>query len=95
MAAHGLTAYFEPVGVVDKAVQDGVCISWITDQLVPAGNGELTGNEGCAPAISVFEDFVRISQKPDSRFAKSRTLVSLNPGQLRLGTGSLVAVRVV
>ena len=57
MAAHGLTAYFEPVGVVDKAVQDGVCISWITDQLVPAGNWELTGNEGCAPAISVFEDF--------------------------------------
>jgi hypothetical protein len=38
---------------------------------------------------------LRISQKPDSRFAKSRTLVSLNPGQLRLGAGSLVAVRVV
>jgi hypothetical protein len=45
------------MGVMNKAVQDGIGISGIADQLVPAGNGELTGNEGRAPAISVFKDF--------------------------------------
>ena len=46
--------------IVDEAVQDGVGISGVANDLVPGGQGELGGHD-CRPAsISLLEDFEQI-----------------------------------
>lgn len=45
---------------MDEAIQDGVCIGRIADQLVPVLNGYLAGDESRLPAIAIFQDFHQI-----------------------------------
>jgi hypothetical protein len=49
------------MGVVDEAVEDGVDIGWVADDLVPFVNRNLAGQDGRAAAISFFEDLVEIT----------------------------------
>ena len=38
---HGFTGQFEPVGVVDEAIEDGIGVGWIADKIEPARYGQL------------------------------------------------------
>jgi hypothetical protein len=49
------------MGVVDEAVEDGVGIGWVADDLVPFVDWDLAGQDGRATAISFFEDLVEIT----------------------------------
>ena len=44
--AHGLTVEFEPVGVVNEAVEDGIGEGGFVDDGVPRIDGELAGDQG-------------------------------------------------
>jgi hypothetical protein len=46
------TIEFEPVGVVDKPVQDGVAERRLANNLVPSCHGELAGDEDGAAAMA-------------------------------------------
>ena len=48
-------------GVVNEAVEDGVGIGWVADDLVPFVDRDLAGQDGRAAAISFFEDLVEIA----------------------------------
>jgi hypothetical protein len=50
----------DPVRVVDEAIEDGVGIGGIADQLVPLVDGDLTGDDRRASSIALFEDFEEI-----------------------------------
>jgi hypothetical protein len=49
------------VGVVDDAVQDGVGVGWIVDDVVPAVDRDLAGDDGGPAAIPFFEDLEEIA----------------------------------
>jgi len=49
------------MGVVDEAVEDGVGIGWVADDLVPFVDRDLAGQDGRTAAISLFEDLVEIT----------------------------------
>ena len=48
------------MGVVDEAIEDGVGIGWIADDLVPAVHGDLAGDDGRFAAVSFFEELQEI-----------------------------------
>ncbi len=48
------------MGVVDEAVQDGVRVSGVADDLVPGGHWELGGDDRRSAAISLLEDFEEV-----------------------------------
>ena len=48
------------MGVVNETVQDGVGVSRIADDFVPAVHRKLGGDDGRAAAIALFEDFQQI-----------------------------------
>lgn len=43
--AHGLPLKFETVGVVNDAIQDGICEGWFTDNIMPGFDGPLRANK--------------------------------------------------
>ena len=59
--AHALAFEFDPVGVVDDAIEDGVGKSWIADDLVPALDRQLTGNENRTGVVAVLDDLEQIA----------------------------------
>ena len=59
--SHALSGKCQAMGVVDEAVEDGVCQSWVADGLVPVLNRKLAGDDRRAPAVTVFEDFEQIA----------------------------------
>jgi hypothetical protein len=50
----------DAVGVVHDAIEDGVGVGWITDQIVPFIEGDLAGDDGGSPAVAFFEDFEKV-----------------------------------
>ena len=46
--------------VVHDAIEDGVGVGWIADQIVPFVDGDLTGDDGGSPAVAFFEDFEKV-----------------------------------
>jgi hypothetical protein len=48
------------VGVVDKAVHDGVGVSRITDDFVPSVDRQLGRDHGGVASVAFFEDFQEI-----------------------------------
>lgn len=53
--ASGFRRELEAVGIVDDAIEDGVGIGGIVDNLMPAVDGDLAGDDGRSAAISFFE----------------------------------------
>jgi len=49
-----------PVGVVDDAIENGVGIGGIADQLVPFVDGNLAGDDRRAAAVAFFENLEEI-----------------------------------
>ena len=49
------------MGVMDEAVQDCVSQGWIADGLMPVLDRKLTGDDGRAAAMAVFENFQQIT----------------------------------
>jgi hypothetical protein len=49
------------MGVVDEAVENGVGIGWVADDLMPFVDRDLAGQDGRAAAITLFEDLVEIT----------------------------------
>ena len=49
------------MGVVDEAVEDGVGVGRVADDLVPFVDGDLAGKEGRAAAVAFFEDLVEVA----------------------------------
>jgi hypothetical protein len=48
------------MGVVDEAVQDGVGISGVANDLMPGRHRELGGDDRRSAAVSLLEDFEQI-----------------------------------
>jgi len=48
------------MGVVDNAVEDGVGVGRVANDLVPFVDQNLAGQDGRAAAIALFEDFKQI-----------------------------------
>lgn len=46
--------------VVNEPVENGIRIGWIADDLVPLLNGQLSGDDGRAAAVTFFEDLKEI-----------------------------------
>jgi hypothetical protein len=46
------------VRVVNEAIQDGVGVGRIADEVVPFVDRQLTGDDGGAPAVAGFEEIV-------------------------------------
>ena len=58
--AHAVAGQFDPVGIVNEAVEDGVGIGRIANDFMPAVDGKLRGDHGGAAPIAIFEDFQEI-----------------------------------
>jgi len=50
----------DAVGVVDDAIENGVSVGRIADQVMPFVDRDLTGDDGGSPAVAFFEDFEEI-----------------------------------
>src|SRR5438552_10865928 len=59
-ASQAVAGEINPVRVVDDAIEDGVGVGWIADQLVPFVEGDLAGDDGRAAAVTFFEDFEEV-----------------------------------
>src|SRR3972149_3217780 len=49
------------MGLVDQAVENRIGKGGVADAVVPVFKGELTGHEGGAAAVAVFEDFEQVA----------------------------------
>ena len=59
-ASQAVAGEIDPVRVVDDAIEDGVGVGGIADQLVPFVEGDLAGDDGRAAAVTFFEDFEEV-----------------------------------
>ena len=50
----------DPVRVVDDAIEDGVGIGGIADQLVPFVDGDLAGDDRRSASVAFFENLEQI-----------------------------------
>jgi len=60
-SAHAFSGEFETVGVVDQAIEDGVCEGRVADDFMPGVDGELAGDDGRLPAVAVLEDLEQVA----------------------------------
>ena len=49
------------MGVVGEAIADGIGQGWIGQEVVPSSGRQLTGHDGGASAVSIFEDLKQIA----------------------------------
>jgi len=59
-ASQAVAGEINPVGVVDDAIENGVGIGGIADQLVPFVDGNLAGDDRRAAAVAFFENLEEI-----------------------------------
>src|SRR5208337_685387 len=55
--AHAFAFELDPVRVMDDAVEDGVGIGGVADEIVPFLDGRLAGDDGGAAAIALLDEF--------------------------------------
>src|SRR6202522_3247363 len=60
--AQALACKLDSVGVVNEAVEDGVGERGNADQVVPAVDGNLTGDDERFPVIAILDDFKQITR---------------------------------
>jgi hypothetical protein len=48
------------MGIVNEAVQDGVGVSWVSNDVAPGCHGKLGGDDRRSTPIAFFEDFEEI-----------------------------------
>ena len=59
--SHSLAIKYEPVGIVDEAVQDGICECRLVNNFVPGVDRQLAGDEGWARTISVLDNLHEVA----------------------------------
>src|ERR1700746_4107840 len=59
-AAQALAGQLDAMRIVHEAVQDGVGVSGVADDLMPGRQGELGGDDRRPAAVSLLEDFEQI-----------------------------------
>src|SRR5262249_4461615 len=59
-AAQALACQLDAMGVADEAVENGVGVSGVSNNLMPGRQGELGGDDRRPPPVSVLEDFEQI-----------------------------------
>jgi hypothetical protein len=50
----------DPVRVVDDAIENGVSVGGIADQLMPFVDWDLAGDDRGSPTVAFFEDFEEV-----------------------------------
>src|SRR3981081_1966007 len=58
--AHAFAGEFDAVGIVNETIEDGVGVSGIADNFVPAVDGELGSDHRGAASVAFLEDFQEI-----------------------------------
>ena len=58
--AHAVAGELDAVSVVEQAIEDGVGVSRVADELVPIVDRDLTGDDGRAAAVAGLEDLEKI-----------------------------------
>src|SRR5208337_443512 len=58
--AHAFAFELDPVRVMDDAVEDGVGIGGVADEIVPFLDGRLAGDDGGAAAIALLDEFEEV-----------------------------------
>ena len=59
--AQALALQRNAMGIVDETVEDGIGIGGIGDELVPAVDGKLAGDDGGVAAMAVVEDLEEVT----------------------------------
>jgi hypothetical protein len=54
-----ISKYFQPVGIADQTIEDGVSHGGVRDAGVPDGDGELGGHQRGASSIAFIKDIER------------------------------------
>ena len=70
-----MTGQVDPLRVVNDAIENGVSVGGIADQLVPFVDRDLAGDDRRSPTVAFFEDFEEVvagggtlSRKMNDRF---------------------------
>ena len=58
--SHRFSSQWQAVGVVQKAVEDGIGQGRLADEIVPVLDGQLAGDQGGSQAMAVLDDFHQI-----------------------------------
>ena len=89
LLAQGITAQLEPVGIVDDAIQDRVGEGGIADQVVPAIDRDLAGDQRGAPpvALTTISSRSRRCSGPSGSKPQSSRISSLTPAMARMSRG--------
>src|SRR5258707_12289620 len=61
LLSQALSFEFDAVGIVDEAIEDCVGDGWISDNFVPAIDGQLAGDDDRTSFISVLDDLEQIA----------------------------------
>src|SRR5690348_2103781 len=61
LPAQRVALELDAVGVVDDAVEDGVCDDRLADQVMPAVDGYLAGDEGGAVSVAFLDDLQQVA----------------------------------
>ena len=61
LLSQALAGQLDTVGVVDKAVEDGIGDRWIADHVVPVIDGHLAGDDGRSLLVAVLDDLQEIA----------------------------------
>ena len=55
-----MTGEIDPLRVVNDAIENGISVGGIADQLVPFVNRDLAGDDRRSPTVAFFEDFEEV-----------------------------------
>ena len=59
--SEALPGEFDAIGIVDQTIEHSVCDGRIANDLIPAVNGHLTGDEGGTAFVTVLDNFEEIA----------------------------------
>ena len=59
-ASQAVAGEIDPVSIVDEAIEDGIGVSGIADQLVPFVDRDLAGDNCRSAAVTFFEDLEEV-----------------------------------
>src|SRR5512146_222558 len=76
LSAQAVAAELQAVGVVDDAIEDGVGEGRLADQVVPAVDRDLAGDQRGAAAVAVLDDFQHIMALLGSQWLEAPILAA-------------------
>ena len=89
LLAQRIAAQLEPVGIVDYAIQDRVGEGRIADQVVPAIDRDLAGDQRGAAAVALLDDLEQVAALgpgPSGSKPQSSRISSSTPAMARMSS---------